>query len=210
MVILLFRASCSRLRGKLGIQKMANLWSSWLMEVPPFTYCGVDMFGPFITKQRWSDLDLIHLYNSHAVHIEVTHSLDTDSFIQALRQTIARRRNIRTIYSDNGSNFIGGDKELKRAFDEMDNEKIQGFMQEFGGDWIKWKQNPPVASHVGGVWERQIHSAQRILSSLLQTHGKVFETERILNSRPLTVETIVMLLANYYFHQETFTLWNPR
>ena len=88
----------------------------------------------------------------------------------------------------------------------MDNEKIQGFMQEFGGDWIKWKQNPLVASHMGGVWERQIHSAQRILFSLLQTHGKVFETERILNSRPLTVETIVMLLANYYFHQETFSL----
>ena len=80
----------------------------------------------------------------------------------------------------------------------MDNEKIQAFMQEFGGDRIKWKQNPPIASHMGGVWERQICSAQRILSSMLQTHGKVFdeelilmvETEGILNSRPLTVETI--------------------
>ena len=47
--------------------------------------------------------------NSCAVHIEVTHSLDTDSFIQALRQMIARRENIRTIYSDNGSNFIGAE-----------------------------------------------------------------------------------------------------
>ena len=80
----------------------------------------------------------------------------------------------------------------------MDNEKIQAFMQEFGGDRIKWKRNPPIASHMGGVWERQICSAQRILSSMLQTHGKVFdeelilmvETEGILNSRPLTVETI--------------------
>ena len=45
--------------------------------------------------------------NSHAVHIEVTHSLDTDSFMQALRQMIARRGNIRNIYLDNGSNFIG-------------------------------------------------------------------------------------------------------
>ena len=97
--------------------------------------------------------------SSRTVHIEVSDSLDTDSFRQALRRTIARRGNIRTIYSDNGSNFIGADNELKRAFEEMDNEKIQAFMQEFGEDWIKWKRNPPVASHMGGVWERQIHSA---------------------------------------------------
>ena len=32
-------------------------------------------------------------------------------------------------------------------------------MQKFGGDWIKWKRNPPVESHMSGVWERKIHSA---------------------------------------------------
>ena len=82
----------------------------------------------------------------------------------------------------------------------MDDKKIQPFMQEFGGDWIKLEKKLPVACHMGGVWERQIHSAQRILSLLLQTHGKAFDkeslltlmvkTEGILNSRPLTVETI--------------------
>ena len=48
-------------------------------------------------------------------------------------------------------------------------------MQEFGGDWIKWKQKPSVASHMGALWERQRRSARRILSSLLQTHGKAFD-----------------------------------
>ena len=74
-----------RLRGKLGIQKMANLPSSRLMEVPPFSYCGVDMFGQFIIKQRQSEVKwygaMFRCKNSHAVHIEVTHSLDNDSFI---------------------------------------------------------------------------------------------------------------------------------
>ena len=51
-----------------------------------------------------------------------------------------------------------------------------------------------------GVWQRQIKSARSILSSLLSTHGKlldeeslltlVAETEGILSSGPLTVETI--------------------
>ena len=86
--------------------------------------------------------------NSRAVLIEVIHSLDTDSFIQALRQITAKRGNIRTIYSDNGSNFIRADNELKRAFEEMDNEKIKHSCKnlvEIG------KRNLPVASHVGGV-----------------------------------------------------------
>ena len=47
---------CRRLRGKIGIQKMAGLPSSRLMEVLPFSYCGVDMFGPFIIKQRHSEV----------------------------------------------------------------------------------------------------------------------------------------------------------
>ena len=68
-------------------------------------------------------------------------------------------------------------------------------MQASGGDWITWKRNPPYASHMSGVWERQIHSARSILSSLMQTHGRsldeeslatlMAETEGILNSRPL-------------------------
>ena len=45
----------------------------------------------------------------------------------------------------------------------MENQKIQLFMQGQGGDWIKWVKNPPAASHMGGVWERQIKSACAIV-----------------------------------------------
>ena len=72
------------------------------------------------------------------------------------------------------------ENELKRAFEEMDDKKIQVFRQEFVGDWIKWKRNSPVASHMGSVWERQIRSARRIFFSLLQTNGKAFDEESLL------------------------------
>ena len=111
------------------------------MEVPPITYCEVDMFGLFIIRQRGSEVKrygaMVTRMNSRAVHIEVTQSLDTGSFIIALRRMIARRGNVRTIYSDNGSNFIGAENELKKALEEMDDTKIKAFVQEFGGDWIK-------------------------------------------------------------------------
>ena len=51
-----------------------------------------------------------------------------------------------------------------------------------------------------GVWECQIQSARSILATLLKTHGHslngkrlrtlVAETEAIINSRPLTVESL--------------------
>ena len=82
----------------------------------------------------------------------------------------------------------------------MNDNKIQSFMEGISGDWIKWHKNPPFASHMGGVWERQIRSARAILAFLLKMHGKsldnvslltlMTEVEGILNSRPLTVEMI--------------------
>ena len=48
----------------------------------------------------------------------------------------------------------------------MDDRKIQSFLLEQGGDWIRWHKNPPLASHVGGVWERQIPSARVIHSEI--------------------------------------------
>ena len=98
------------------------------------------------------------------------HQIDTDLFIQALRRLIAKRGNRRLIQSDNGSNFLGAEKELKMAFLEMDNKKISQFLQEKGADWIKWQRNTPAAIHIGGAWEQKIRSARSILLSLLKTH----------------------------------------
>ena len=73
-------------------------------------------------------------------------------------------------------------------------------MQENRADWIDWHHNPPAASHMGDVWERQIRTARNILEGLLPTHSlslndKSFRTlmtevELIVNSRPITVETL--------------------
>ena len=80
--------------------------------------------------------------------------MNTDSFILALRRFIARRGNDRSIRCDNGSNFVGAERELAKSFEEMDHRKIKRFMFNQKTEWIVWKRNPPMASHVGGIWER--------------------------------------------------------
>ena len=93
---------------------------------------------------------------SKAVHIEITNSMEIDSFVLALRCLIARCGNIRSITSDNGINFVGADSELKKALNEMNHQQIQHFLTSTGKDWLIWSRNAPVDSHMGGVWERRI------------------------------------------------------
>ena len=50
---------CRRLRERVGEQIMADLPPDRTKEEPPFTYCGVDMFGPFEIKERRSNFETI-------------------------------------------------------------------------------------------------------------------------------------------------------
>ena len=89
---------------------------------------------------------------------------------------------------------------------ELDNVGKRSIRRKLGSSclqnsayWIQCKRNPPLASHMGGVWERQIQSARNILSSLMKTHRAslaeeslntlFIEVEGIANSIPLVVET---------------------
>lgn len=83
-----------------------------------------------------------------AIHIEVAASLDTDSYINALRRFIARRGQAKIIWSDNGTNFVGAERELKRSINEWNISCIQESMLQRS---IDWKFNPPYGSHHGGV-----------------------------------------------------------
>ena len=177
-----------------------------MQEVPPFTYCAVDYFGPFYIKEKRKELKrygcLFTCLTSRAFHIEVSNTLETDSFIMALHRFINIRGNILQLRSDWGTNFVGAERERRDAIKEMDHERIKRAMLSEGADYliIKWKRNPPSASHMGGTWERQIRSVRAILSSLFRVHGTSLNDEAlrtfmaeatgIMNSRPLTVENL--------------------
>ena len=117
--------------------------------------------------------------------------MDTDSFINALRRFISRRGNPEEIRCDNGSNFRGGEKELRLAMQQWNQDQVHQFLLQRD---IKWIFNPPTASHMGGAWERAIRSVRRALNAILRNQTiddeglqTLFcEVEAILNARPLT------------------------
>ncbi|GAA6111905.1 uncharacterized protein LOC125138838 [Tachysurus ichikawai] len=80
---------------------------------PPFTRVGVDYFGPFLVKKAHSELKRYGCLLTCLTmrHLEVAHTLDADSFINALQRLIARRGPPTEIRSDNGTIFVGGLRE---------------------------------------------------------------------------------------------------
>ena len=162
---------------------------------PPFTYVGVDYFGPIEVKQGRSRVKgwgcLFTCFTVRAIHLEVAHRLNTDSMINALRRFINLRGYPKEIRSDCSSNFTKADKELKDAVDEWNQQTISGFCAQRGIEWIF---NPPGASHMGGPWERMIRSVRQILKALFKEQVAceevlstvLTEATNILNSRPLT------------------------
>lgn len=174
---------------------MGNLPQDRMETTPPFTYTGIDCFGPIYVKEGRKEMKryglLFTCLCSRAIHIEVLDDMTTDVFINALRAFIAIRGNVRQLRSDQGTNFIGARREFAELMKGMNGERVKALGCEF-------LMNPPAASHMGGVWERQIRtirsvltaildeSAQRLDSSSLRTF--LYEVMAVVNSRPLTVE----------------------
>jgi len=188
---------CKRRNASLGKQIMAPLPAARLTpSEPPFTRVGVDYFGPLLVKRGRSHEKrygcLFTCFSIRAVHIEIAHTLESDSFICAYQRFVSRRGRPKEIFSDNGTNFKGAERELREALQRWNQDKISNRLHQ---DEVQWHFNPPEASHQGGVWERMIRSVRKILRALLLEQvvndetllTLMAEVERILNDRPLTV-----------------------
>lgn len=94
---------------------------------------------------------------------------------------------------------------MKRALEEMDHNVIQeSLCKDYKANWvIRWKPNPPAASHVGGVWECQICSIQSILTALWQEHGRALDNESL---RTLLIKSNVVLSP---LHPVILMTWTP-
>ena len=152
-------------------QLMADLPKERLIPYEsPFTYVGVDFFGPLYVKRGPGSEKvygcLFTCFTSRIIHIEDVSSLETDAFIQALRRFISNRGCLKEIWSDNGTNFVGADKEIQQSIRGWDQDVLNKRLIK---DEItchlcprsEWKFQPPTTSHMNGVWEWLIRSVRK-------------------------------------------------
>ncbi|KAL4224489.1 hypothetical protein ACF0H5_015190 [Mactra antiquata] len=195
--------TCRRLRGKFQTQYMANLPADRVTPCAPFTFVGVDTFGPWNVvarktrgghseSKRWALL--FTCLSTRAAHIEVIQEMTSSSFINALRRFVAIRGPVKEFRSDQGTNFVGAIDSIGAQSIFVEHGPVNNYLLE---SKIVWKFNPPHASHFGGAWERLIGLARRILDAmLLNSHGQklthevlctfMCEVSAIMNSRPIS------------------------
>ncbi|XP_018332480.1 uncharacterized protein LOC108741982 [Agrilus planipennis] len=146
---------------------IGNLPEVRTQQVRPFTNVGVDYCGPFFIKEKKNrNRNKIKVYvavficlSIKAIHLEIVSDLTTEGFIAALKRFIARRGLCESVHSDNATNFVGANKELKQTLalimSEEHNNKIQRYLSNQG---IAWRFSPPHAPHFGGIWEAAVKS----------------------------------------------------
>lgn len=203
---------CAKRRAHSEIPRMADLPADRFDQTRPLNIIGIDYFGPLevkrlrTTEKRY--VLLITCMSIRAVHLEVSHKLDTDSFLMALRRFCARRGVPSKIYSDNGTNLVGGENELRRSIQEWNQSQIADSLSQ---KQIEWHFIPPSAPHMGGTWERLVSTVKRSLrvvvgklkltDEVLQTF--LTEVEFLVNSRPLTyvssdIKDVEALTPNHF------------
>ena len=111
----------------------------------------------------------------------MSYSLDTDSFINAFTRMTSRRETLTYVISDNGTNFVGAERELLELVKAQETS-------------IDWKFNPSCVPHFGGIFEALMKSTKEAVKNILgdadvtdeELHSAICGAERLLNSRSIT------------------------
>lgn len=196
--------TCFKANPRSSITIMGNLPSKRLERpLRPFINCGLDFAGPITIKNSFLNnrknikgyIALFICFATKAIHLELVTNLSSEAFLSALKRFISRRGNITNIYSDNATNFVGADREMRDLFVKFKNQaNCPTLINELTKQNITWHFIPPRSPHFGGLWEAGVKSVKGHLRRMLRNEVLTYEElytlltqiEACLNSRPLT------------------------
>lgn len=192
---------CFRIKPVSPNYLMGNVPAARVTPTRPFHTCGIDYAGPFLIKEKTRSkvtlkayLCLFVCFATKAVHLELAIDMTTESFLNCLKRFISRRGLCHTMFSDNGTNFVGARNDLldlsRLLSDKKFHERVENFLSD---NKIQWHLIPPRAPHFGGLWEGAIKSTKyhlkRIIGETRLTYEEMYtiltQVEACLNSRPL-------------------------
>ena len=200
------------------VRQRASTMNQLMGQLPParilnpkkaFEHCGLDYAGPLSLriapgrgqKSHKGYIALFVCLASRAIHLELVSNYSTPAFLDAFTRFCSRRGLPNTVYSDNGTTFVGADRELTQAYRSALNDS--NFLNKTVSDNISWQFIPPHAPHFGGLWEAGVRSVKQHLRRVIGTHTLTYEElttllcqiEACLNSRPMDQFTIFFLLS---------------
>ncbi|XP_062549050.1 uncharacterized protein LOC134213749 [Armigeres subalbatus] len=159
----------------------------------PFSSVGLDYLGPVeVTVGRRKEKRWVAVFTClavRAVHLEVVHSLTTESCRMAITRFRSKFGKPSQIFSDNATCFRGANNEMVKM--DVINRECAEIV---GSSSTAWHFIPPGTPHMGGVWERMVRSvkeAMRALDDGRKLSDEILattlaEAADMINTRPLT------------------------
>ncbi|XP_024876689.1 uncharacterized protein LOC112457724, partial [Temnothorax curvispinosus] len=131
--------TCFRVKPISSEALMGSLPESRVTVSRPFTHCGVDYAGPIILREgkrrnsrnHKAYISVFVCFATKAVHLELVGDLTTDAFIAALKRLISRRGKPERIYSDNATNFVGAQKQIKEFYEFLKADSTRSPIEHF-------------------------------------------------------------------------------
>ncbi|XP_015433580.1 PREDICTED: uncharacterized protein LOC107189534 [Dufourea novaeangliae] len=179
---------CKRQKGKRLKAIPTPLPTDRVRDAAVFEVTGVDLAGPvFLKVNQKARICLFTCAIYRAVHLELVTSLSTSAFIEGLRRFVASRGRPSVMYSDNGTNFVGAVKLLRK----VDWKRVSEYSSV---QKLDCRLNPPSAAWWGGFWERMIGLLKPLLRKILgkaclsyeEMLTSLCDCEAIVNARPIT------------------------
>lgn len=175
---------------------MADLPDLYLApHTPPFYYTSCDYFGPYNVKigrnKQMKHYGVIFTcLNTRAVHLELAVDLSTMEFMQVLRRFFSIRGHPALMMSDNGSQMVGAERELREMIEGWDVDELKTFCAEKG---IQWKFVTPAAPHQNGCAESLVKTCKKALKGAIgdqvltpfELYTCLMEVGNLVNQRPI-------------------------
>ena len=162
---------------------------------PAFHITSCDYFGPYEVKVSRNKTAkrygvLFTCLNTRAVHLEIAVDCSTMEFIQVLRRFFAIGGQPSKFLSDNGTQLVAAEKELREMVKGWNAKELQDFCAEKS---IEWKFITPAAPHHNGCAEDMFKSCKlvikRAIGDLRLTDFELYtvfmEVANLVNQRPI-------------------------
>ncbi|XP_050665160.1 uncharacterized protein LOC126965567 [Leptidea sinapis] len=194
--------TCIRYSQRKTTPLMGQLPEVRLQPSKVFKSSGVDYAGPInfrISPGRGGKsykgyICLFVCMVTRAIHIEAVSDLTSKGFIAAFRRFVGRRGRCTDLHCDNGTNFVGADKELREIFHTTKSKVPQEIADVLAMEGTTFHYIPPLSPNFGGIWEAGVRSAKTHFKKVIGNHTLTYEEmttvlvqiESCLNSRPLS------------------------
>ncbi|XP_045776149.1 uncharacterized protein LOC123874713 [Maniola jurtina] len=181
---------------------MGQLPASRVTAGRPFRHSGVDYAGPVAIRTSKGRghrsikgyICLFICMATRAIHLEAVTDMTSQGFLAAFKRMVARRGHVTDLWSDNGTNFVCAEKELKVLLAEERSTVAVEIASWLASNGTTWHRIPPYSPNFGGLWEAGIKSTKYHLKRVIGNSTLTYEEmstvlsqiEACLNSRPLT------------------------